>query len=469
MILQFFTLFEYFNPPKLIIKDISMIVRWLRGIFIAMAVVVLSGPAVGMAQSDKDQYEYIDISNPFLRKIPLAIPLFKNDSGTAEEKRLSRSTSDLLASSLDFTGYFKLLDRGAFLFDPDQDGVLTPQINFANWTVIGAELLITGLFEEKNGNITMELRLFDTFKARRIIGKKYTGKIADQRRMIHRFCSEVIKYLTGHRGVFASKIAFVSTGSGNKEIYSCAFDGYNPQQVTRNRSINLSPAWSTDGRYLAYTSYKKGKPDIYIKNLAEMQELSISQKGLNITPAWVPGKFELAATLSFSGDQEIYLLTGSGKVIKRLTNIRGIDLSPTWSPDGKKIAFVSNRSGSPQIYVQDLTSGKVRRLTFEGNYNTQPNWSPRGDKIAFASVVDGRRNIVVMGLDGQPPLQLTHESGDNEAPSWSPDGSLIVFCSNREGPFRIYVMTAFGTDQRRLLVLKGEQTNPKWSMNDFNN
>ena len=446
-----------------------MIVRWLRNIFIIMTVVVLCGPAVGMAQSDKDQYEYIDISNPFLRKIPLAVPLFKNDSGTAEEKRLSRSTSDLLASSLDFTGYFKLLDRGAFLFDPDQDGVLTPQINFANWTVIGAELLITGLFEEKNGNITMELRLFDTFKARRIIGKKYSGKIADQRRMVHRFCSEVIKYLTGHQGIFGSKIAFVSTGSGNKEIYSCAFDGYNPQQLTRNRSINLSPAWSTDGRYLAYTSYKKGKPDIYIKNLAEMQELSINQKGLNITPAWVPGKFELAATLSFSGDQEIYLLTGSGKVIKRLTNIRGIDLSPTWSPDGKKIAFVSNRSGSPQIYVQDLSSGKVRRLTFEGNYNTQPNWSPRGDKIAFASVVDGRRNIVVMGLDGQQPLQLTHESGDNEAPSWSPDGSLIVFCSNREGPFRIYVMTAFGTDQRRLLVLKGEQTNPKWSMNDFNN
>ena len=447
----------------------SMIVRWLKSVFIILAVIVCSIPVAGLAQSDKDQYEYIDISNPFLRKIPLAVPLFKNENGTAEEKRLSTSSADLLASSLEFTGYFKLLDRGAFLFDPGKDGVLTPQINFANWTVVGAELLITGLFKEANGNITMELRLFDTFKARRIIGKKYTGKKADQRRMIHRFCSEVIKYLTGHRGVFGSKIAFVSTGSGNKEIYSCAFDGYNPQQVTRNRSINLSPAWSSDGRYLAYTSYKKGKPDIFIKNLAEMQETSINKKGLNITPAWMPGKFELAATLSFSGDQEIYLLTGSGKIIKRLTNIRGIDLSPTWSPDGKKFAFVSNRSGSPQIYVQDLTSGKVRRLTYVGNYNTQPNWSPRGDKIVFASVLDGRRNIVVMGLDGQESLQLTHESGDNEAPAWSPDGSLIVFSSNREGPFRIFVMTAFGTDQRRLLVMKGEQTNPKWSMNDFNN
>jgi len=450
-------------------KDIRMIVRWLRCTLFIIVANLFIGPLFCFAQSDKDQYEYIDISNPFLRKIPLAVPLFKNENGTAEEKRLSNSSADLLAASLEFTGYFKLLDRGAFLFDPQKDGVLTPQINFANWTVIGAELLITGLFKEVDGNITMELRLFDAFKARRIIGKKYTGKEADQRQMIHRFCSEVIKYLTGHRGVYGSKIAFVSTGSGNKEIYSCAFDGYNPQQVTRNRSINLSPAWSTDGRYLAYTSYKNKKPDIFIKDLAEMQETSVNEKGLNITPAWVPGKFELAATLSFSGDQEIYLLTGSGKVIKRLTSIRGIDVSPTWSPDGKKFAFVSNRAGSPQIYVQELSSGKVRRLTYEGNYNTQPNWSPQSDKIVYASVVDGRRNIVIMGLDGQEPLQLTHESGDNEAPSWSPDGSLIVFSSNREGPFRIYVMTAFGTDQRRLLVMTGEQTNPKWSTNDFNN
>ena len=446
-----------------------MIFRWLRSTIFIIVASLFVGPVFCFAQSDKDQYEYIDISNPFLRKVPLAIPLFKNETGTHEEKRLSDSSADLLASSLEFTGYFKLLDRGAFLFDPQKDGVLTPQINFANWTVIGSELLITGLFKEVGGNITMELRLFDTFKARRIIGKKYSGKKGDQRRMIHRFCSEVIKYLTGHRGVFGSNIAFVSTGSGNKEIYSCAFDGYNPQQVTRNHSISLFPAWSDDGKYLAYTSYKNGKPDLFIKNLAEMQETSINQKGLNITPAWVPGKFELAATLSFSGDQEIYLLTGSGKVIKRLTSIRGIDVSPTWSPDGKKFAFVSNRAGSPQIYVQDLASGKVRRLTYDGSYNTQPSWSPQGDKIAYASVLEGRRDIVVMGLDGQEPLQLTHESGDNEAPSWSPDGSLIVFSSNREGPFRIYVMTAFGTDQRRLLVMTGEQTNPKWSMSDFNN
>jgi len=430
---------------------------------------VLMSSGSSFAQSGGDQYDYIDISNPFLRKIPLAIPLFKNETGTAKEARLSESSADLLSASLEFTGYFKILDRHAFLFDPQSSGILTPQINFANWTVIGAELLITGLYEENNGKIEMELRLFDTFKGRRILGKKYSGKTADQRRIIHRFCSEVIQYLTGSKGVFASKIAFVSTGSGNKEIYSSEFDGYNPQQLTRNHSITLFPAWSSNGQYLAYTSYKQGKPDLFIKNMAEAQEISITQKGLNITPAWVPGKFELAATLSFSGDQEIYLLTGSGKIIKRLTKMQGSDISPSWSPDGKKFAFVSNRSGNPQVYIQDMVSGKVKRLTYEGNYNTQPSWSPRGDKIAYASFKDNQHNISVIDVEGWQPLQLTYESGDNEAPSWSPDGSLIVFSSTREGPSRIYVMTASGTDQRRLLVLNGEQTNPKWSMNDLNN
>ncbi|MDJ0818866.1 MAG: Tol-Pal system beta propeller repeat protein TolB [Desulfobacterales bacterium] len=446
-----------------------MVVKILRSTACILLGLFFAGSLPVWGQNDADQYEYIDISNPFLRKIPLAVPYFKNVNGGGEEKRLSKSSADLLASSLAFTGYFKLLDRAAFLFDPDQDGVLTPQIKFANWTVIGAELLITGLFEVSSGQIAVELRLFDTFKNKRIIGKKYGGRLTDQRKIIHRFCSEVIQYLTGHRGMFASKIAFVSTGTGNKEIYSCEFDGHNPLQITRNRSISLFPAWSANGRYLAYTSYKDGKPDLFIKNLAEMQEVAVAQNGVNITPAWAPDKFELAATLSFSGDQEIYLLTGTGKIIKRLTRMRGSDLSPTWSPDGKKMAFVSNRSGNPQIYIKDLVSGKSKRLTFRGNYNTQPSWSPQGDKIAYSSLIDGRHNIFVIDVDGLEPLQLTYQSGDNEAPSWSPDGSLIVYSSNREGPFRLYVMTAYGTDQRRLLLMRGEQTNPKWSLNEFDN
>jgi TolB protein len=433
-------------------------------IYIIGVIFIGLGPAISRAE-----YDVIDITKPFLRKIPLAVPLFKNATGSGEEKSQSEKAADFLSDTLDFTGYFKILDRGAFLFDPERNDVTLANLNFQNWTAVGAELLITGYYELKNGTVSIELRLFDTFKARRILGKKYSGSVSSQRDIVLRFCSDVINYLTGSNGVFDSKIAFVSNGTGNKEIYTCEFDGYNPVRLTSNNTITLFPAWSTDGKWMAFTSYKEGNPDLYIKNLSQGQETKISKQGINITPAWVPKKLELAATLSFSGDQEIYLLTGSGKIIKRLTNNRGIDVSPSWSPDGNQFAFVSDRSGSAQIYVQDVESGKVRRLTYEGSKNTQPSWSPRGDKIAYTSESGGAHDIFVIGLDGQDPVQLTYDSRDNEAASWSPDGSLIAFSSNREGPFRIYVMTAYGTDQRRLLVLAGEQTNPKWSTNSLNN
>jgi len=415
------------------------------------------------------EYDYIDINNPFLKKIPIAIPSFKTVTENPAEKRLSVTTSGLLSETLEFTGYFKMLDHDAFLFDPEKSDITALNTNFQNWTDIGAELLITGLLEIKDDIVDIELRLYDTFKAKLLIGKKYKGLINDRRKIIRRFCSEVTYYLTGKSGVFNSKIAFISTGSGNKEIYICEFDGHNPVQKTHNKSITLSPAWSSDGKWIAYTSYKKGNPDLYIKNLAEKRGVVVAKKGINITPAWIPGKFALAATLSFSGDPEIYMLTGSGKIIKKLTDKWGIDVSPSWSPDGKKMAFVSNRSGKAQIYIKNIASNSVERLTFQGRYNTSPNWSPDGNKIAYCGMEKGEFNIYVINVDGSNLFQLTFNEGDNESPSWSPDGSLIAFNSNREGPHRLYVMTAYGTDQRRLLSLPGEQTNPKWSLNILNN
>ena len=413
-------------------------------------------------------YDYIDITHHFLRKIPIAIPVFKKIySGDAAE-RLSKTASDLLSESLEFTGYFKILDREAFLVDI-QTVTSLANVNFHNWASIGAELLVTGGVLIEGNQVEMELRLYDTFKEKLLVGKRYKGLIKDQRKIVSRFCSEIVFILTGDKGFFNSEIAFVSKSSGNKEIYICEFDGYNPRQITHLKSITLSPAWSSDGKWLAYTSYAKGNPDLYIKHLRQKRGAVISKKGINITPAWVPNKFALAATLSFSGDPEIYLFTGTGKVINRLTKKRGIDLSPTWSPDGKHMAFVSKRAGTPQIYIENIASRAVRRLTFQGRYNTQPSWSPKGDKVAYAGMGNGRNNIFVIGIDGQGPIQLTHDQGDNEAPSWSPDGSLIVFSSTREGPSRIYVMTAYGTDQRRLLNLRGEQTEPDWSPGMVNN
>jgi TolB protein len=439
------------------LKPMKIFLRAIIGCVVALMVSQTSIRAV--------EYDYIDISNPFLRKIPLAVPWFKNVSGGPDVEALSVNLADLLSDTLEFTGYFKMLDRQAFLMDSKNPDILAVNINFRNWTAIGAELLITGGLQVKDGAMETELRLFDTIKGELVVGKRYKGGTDDTTRMIRRFCSEVMVHLTGHRGVFDSKIAFLSSLAGEKEIYISDFDGHNPEQFSRHRDITLFPAWSSDGKWMAYTSYAKGRPDLYIRNIKENKITTLDKQGIQITPAWVPGKFELAATLSFSGDQEIYLLTGGGKIIKRLTNSRGIDVEPTWSPDGKQMAFVSKRSGTPQIYIKDMTSGRVRRLTYQGRYNTQPDWSPKGDKIAYSSMEIGGIDIYTIGVDGSNRVQLTENQGNNEAPSWSPDGSLIVFNSTREGRSKIYIMTAFGTDQRRLISMPGEQTNPKWSPN----
>ncbi|MFH1674431.1 MAG: Tol-Pal system beta propeller repeat protein TolB [Pseudomonadota bacterium] len=407
---------------------------------------------------------YIDINSPYLKKIPTAIPTLKNLGIDNRHRDLVKELAQLLGDTLSFTGFFKLLDPDSFLVDAQEAGLTRDLIKFENWRSIGAELLISGGISHKNGILKIELRLFDTFGGRLIIGKRYTGHIGDRRKIIRRFCDEVIYHLTGTKGVFNTQIAFVSTTTGNKEIYLADFDGYNIRQFTNTKDITLSPAWSPDAQWLAYTAYRKKKPDIYIKHVSKnLPGKVIAFDGLNTTPVWVPIQSLLSATFSKDGNPEIYLLTSSGKIIKRLTYNWGIDTSPTWSPDGKKFAFVSNRSGTPQIHIKDLDKNQVRRLTYEGNYNTTPEWSPRGDFIAYSGVTNGHFNIFIIGVDGEGPYQLTRDAGDNESPTWSPDGTLIAFSSTREGSARIYVMNANGSDQRRLLILSGEQTCPRWS------
>jgi TolB protein len=433
----------------------------IKRYFVVICILILSTAAV--SPNTYAQYDYIDITKPFLRKIPVAIPVFKAINRTGQESEIGKKGADILSEVLEFTGYFTMLDRRAFLVDPQEADIIGTGINFKNWTVLGAELLVTSGLTIQEGILHVELRLFDTFQQKMLVGKKYTGTPQDLRKIMLRFAGEIVFYLTGNRGIFDSKIAFISTGTGKKEINICDFDGHDVRQFTNHNSITLFPAWSGDSQWIAYTSYVKGKPDLYIQHVKQKRGFVVAREGINSFPAWVPGRFELAATLSFSGDQEIYLLSGEGKIIKQLTNSEGIDVSPTWSPDGKQMAFVSRRAGSPQIYIKSMDTGNVRRLTFQGNYNTQPSWSPLGDKIVYSSMDRAGINISVIGVDGSGNVRLTHNSKDNESPSWSPDGSMIVFGSTREGSSRIYVMTAFGTDQRRLLSLPGEQSNPKWS------
>ena len=435
----------------------------LCGMIMLSAFVLLS-PLKAFAQQ-----AYISISDPHLKKSPVAVPDFMLLSSQGSEAELARQARDILANALEFTGYITVLNKASYIEQPAVKGITLAEINFKNWTVIGTDLLVTGGLVKSGDGLQLKMRLFDPFTERLLVGKVYTGRDADLKKMVYRFCSEICFYLTGKWGLFSSELTFVSTKGANKEIFISEFDGSNPRQVTNLNSISLSPTLSADGQWLAYTSYVNGNPDLYIKNVKDNRGAAVRLNGVNITPDWLPGQFALAATLSFSGDQEIYLLTGQGKVIKRLTNSLGIDVSPAFSADGRKMAFVSARTGTPQIYIMDLASGATQRLTFKGRYNTSPAWSPDGDKIAYVAIANGGININMIGLDGTDPVQLTHNAGDNEGPSWSPDGSLITFSSTREGVSRIFVMTSNGGDQRRLFTMGGAQTDSEWSQGNEGN
>jgi TolB protein len=419
-----------------------------------------------------DDNGYITITNPFIKKAPIAVPVLKCMSASKNEARLSDQMSKTLSAMLDYTGYFKIIDRAAFLEEPAVKGVDETKINFRNWTTIGAEMLVTGSILEANGTLIIDLYLFDTSRERKLVVKRYKCTDKGIRDVAKRFGTEIIRRFSGSEGLFNSRIAFLSTGTGNKEVYTCDFDGFGVKQETRVKSITLSPAWYHDGSMIAFTSYQKGQPDIYIKNLATGKiRCLVDERGSNITPAWIPGKTDLVASLSFEGSQGIYLLTLDGKIRNRITekwSDGGIDVSPSFSPDGTNMAYVSKMSGTPQIFIKNLGSGIAKRLTYQGKYNTTPAWSPTGQKLAYTGLSESKFDIYVIEIAGGDPIQLTRNAGDNEAPSWSPDGSMIAFSSTREGRCRVYVMTAYGTDQRRILNLPGEQSNPKWSANILN-
>ena len=406
---------------------------------------------------------YIDITSPSMRKISIAIPDFKYLGKKNEYPGLSSKLPGIISNDFDLSGYFRLLDKDSFIEGP-KSGITRDSIHFKDWSVIGATLLLKGGYECIGEQLKVEARLFDVFSGRQLYGKRVLGLVEQSRYLMHRLANDIILTVTGHSGPFLTKLAFIGTSTGHKEIYISDYDGQNLEQITQYNTITLSPRLSPSGDKMIYTSFRNSRTMLFMHDMIKKSVIKISdRKGLNIAAAWKPNRKELALTLTISGNPDIYLIDLKGKILKRLTSNWGIDVSPAFSPDGNKMAFVSNRSGSPQVYILDLIANQVERLTFEGNYNTSPAWS-KLDRIAFAGSLDGHFDIYTISPDGKDLYRVTQDQGNNEDPCWSPDGRYIAFSSNRTGGnHHIFIANANGANQRQITFFKGDQLSPSWT------
>jgi TolB protein len=421
---------------------------------ICLAYLIIVLPSTLLAQTG-----FIEVTAPGNRQLKLAVdaPRSKDAKPLAET---AKEIGNVIAFDMNMSGVISAETRDLL---PQSGSISMTEVDFTPWAASGIDLLVRSEYSINGEELTLEFRLFDVISRKMMAARRYLGKSRDLRRFAHAFSDEIMMVITGEKGCFTTRIAYVTNQSGNKEISIMDWDGHNPLPLTRNGSINLNPDFAPDGREIVFTSYKRGNPDLYKRALSNPVEVPVSnRKGLNITGTWSPDGTRIALALSKDGNSEIYTIAKDGSSPMRLTTNPAIEVSPVWSPDGSRIAFVSDRLGKPQIFVMNADGGAAQRLTQSGSYNVNPHWSPKGDRIAYARMNGGSFQIYTINSDGTGDTQLT-TTGSNENPAWSPDGRFITFSSKRSGIEAIYIMRSDGSGQTRVSQGKGSCTQPAWS------
>ena len=408
----------------------------------------------GFAGSAAAERIYLDITASGVRKVVVAIPAFVDRTGSDASGKRGLHMAELLARALDFHGFVRVID-------PARYGGLQD----ADWKGLQVDYVVRGGYRLDGDSLTVEGRLFDVAEDRPLAGRRYRGKARQQDDMVLRFADALVEEFTGEPGISRTSIAYVSDETGRKEIFISDVLGRSRRQVTRHRHLCVSPRFTPDGNFLAYTTYHRGNQDLYITDLRQnrVTRALSRRRGMNLAPAFAPDGKTMVLTLSKDGSPDLYLLDRKGRILKRLTQRAGINVSPSFSPDGTSLVFVSDRSGRPQLYIMEMGSLKVRRLTFQGTENSEPSWSPKGDRIAYTSLVDGHYQIYTIDPAGGAPRQVTSAWGEYESPTWSPDGRQIAFSRRRNGHSEICVALANGKELRVLFKLKGNQSYPQWS------
>jgi len=388
---------------------------------------------------------------------------------------LARIFSDVVSADLEFSGILDLVSRS---FHPLRVPAVPAELRHAEWSEppASAHMLAFGNLTAQGNDLIIEAWLYDVRNPAvpAIVGKRYRGEVTDAeiRRFAHQFADEIVSRLSGGLpGVASTKIAFISSRTGYKELWMMDYDGASQQQLTNLHSISLTPRWSPDGTRVAFTCYARSprggtSAQICIHSLETGKQLAfVRYSGTNSSPAWSPDGSKVIFMSSMHGDPELFIIDSTGGNLRRITYSAGADTSPAWNPrTGQQVAFVSDRGGIPQLYLMNADGSNVEKLDLpDMGYVIDPAWSPNGQLLAFSwRRPSGNYDIYVMDVATRQLVELTRDAGRNERPCWAPDGRHIVFESTRTGTRQIWIMLADGS-QPRQLTFEGHNESPNWS------